>query len=287
MRYRRTDRSATLATPLFVVLISVAVTAVVSADEPWHWPIDDLSGAQTPGDTVTPWVVIDSTPGERRFRPVSDGEIVFRAAAAGSGQNVGAVPQSKSELVVRHRDGLWSRYRADAISIPDSARTAAGRLDGNARIAYQGELRLAIHDLRTRQLVNPRAVLPENPTLPADEMPVPGFRQGGRPVRGRDLLAGDALLVVPEEWLRPITFPRRMYVLIDGLLAADISFVVPARLQERVLSTGDLLILEHRFSPGPATVEIESHQFDGTVQNRTIRLFIPSPPATPAPLDTP
>lgn len=284
----------------FIVFVWALSGSEHATADDWTWPGDDLSGVQTRDNRVSPWLELprsaglsaaptDSRSPERdvRFRPVAGGSTVYTTAVPGlPGGDPITVPEQGEVLVIDHGEGFWSLYRSEDLRLSPSifpARWKGGPVATTADSLYAaGRLTFAVLDTRSWQFVNPRGLLPGNATLPRDEMPVPGFRQGGEAVRGRNLRAGDAILVVPSEWLAPVTFPRRMYVLVDGLLRVDMSFLHPASLVDRVMETDGLRILDLRLPPGRTVIEIETHQFDGSVENRTIRLNIPDP----VPLDT-
>jgi len=270
-----------------LLILGVVMIGVTTVDaETWEWPSDELSSLRTEGGTVTPWFVLEGArdrDGEDVFRPVAPGEVIYSDALAPDYGRALVVPRPDDRLVVRHDGGMWSVYRGGNMRVPAGARSPEARVTSASPVRTDGPVIFSMLDASEMRMVSPRALLPESDGLPVDEMPVLGFRQNGEPVRARNLVAGAAELVVPGEWLQPVTLPRRMYVLVDGLLAADISFLVPGDVSARVTADGDLFILERELDPGLTQFEIEVERYDGTTESRTIRVRVPEP----LPLDTP
>jgi hypothetical protein len=100
---------------------------------------------------------------------------------------------------------------------------------------------------------------------------------------------GTVHIVVARENLRFSRLPRRVYVLRDGLLQARHSFIYQDDTRQLTTPEGDLLLFETRVVTGLNEIELEAHRFDGTVERRTARLFVPdvSENVETTPLDTP
>jgi hypothetical protein len=269
---------------LVLVLLAVGVP-VVRAE--WRWPFsggvavdagdprDDLWLRVTPGSA--------RSDGEVTVYPVAPGEMIYRNRAPGATAPASnAVPGGSDRLVLRHEGEFWSIYRSSLLEVDPGLE--AGRVEAGADTPITGAERVTfgLYDAVGSLMVNPRAVLPESELLPEDEMPVLGFRQSGRALRAANLLAGEAQLFVPEEWLEPAALPRRLVVLVDGFLGADIDFLYPEEIADRRME-GGLFLMAVDLPPGRTTFEIESWRYDGSVDRRVIRVQVPQP----VPLDTP
>ena len=264
---------------VFCVVLLTAVTWIAPAQ--WRWPVEDLSSFRIVDAEDGFSVVWRAQPSEERaVAPVAEGALVYDDRPTGpQGGAVNRVPSSEPRVVARHDGEIWSVYRADRLTLPPDVLGPGAPLPADSRMTAQGNLELTLVDAVHMKEVNPRALLPSAPSLPLDELPVVSFRQDGNPTLGRDLKAGTASLVAPAQWLDVTRLPRRIYILVDGLLAADIGFSTPDQLRRRLAPEGYLRLVTTDLQPGPVLYEVEAHRFDGGVERRVIRLRIPEPPA--------
>jgi hypothetical protein len=270
---------------LLLVLLLAGRVSIARAD--WRWPFPAGVSIDAGNAGAELWMSVSPrsglADGEVTVYPVAPGEMIFRNRAPGAAVPApNSVPDGSDRLVLRHEGEFWSFYRSPILQVEPGLE--AGRVEAGTVAPIVGTERVAfgLYDAVGSVMVNPRAVLPETDLLPEDEMPVLGFRQSGRALRAANLLAGEAQLFVPEEWLELAALPRRLVVLVDGFLAADIDFLYPGEIGSRLME-GGLFLMETDLPPGRTTFEVESWRYDGSIDRRVIRVQVPQP----VPLDTP
>ncbi|MCG8481549.1 MAG: hypothetical protein MI724_20810 [Spirochaetales bacterium] len=269
------------------------VVVATSLAEGWRWPTDDISSIGSANERDRPFDVVMSAPAAsvsgatdraeqtlRAYRFAAPGDVFYRDTPGGRpGLAERGVPAVSGRVAVRHRDELWTIYRAPSLFLP---------VQGGPRDLFFGDapLTLTVLDAISMRIVNPRTLLPLDEGLAPDGLPWLEFRQAGSAVRAANLSVGPAVLVVPAQRLDAFSLPERIYVLRDGLLADEVNSIYPEALRDRLLSDGSLLILETAFDAGRTTIELEARRFDGSTQRRVLRIDVSEPPAA-SPLDTP
>ncbi|MFP4154026.1 MAG: hypothetical protein ACLFSV_14360, partial [Alkalispirochaeta sp.] len=120
--------------------------------------------------------------------------------------------------------------------------------------------------------------------LPSDGMPPLAVVQDQREITGRTvtLQPGRFQIIIPAESATAAVLPAQLYILRDGLLEADHSFVTATEVATLRDAEGNIVVLESEVRPGSTIVEIGVRLFDGGVERRTVRLEAVSPA-----LDTP
>jgi hypothetical protein len=266
---------------LFVGVILVTASPAVSGAS-WQWPVplETLESSRLLDGTISPWwsvsgMAVDSGPEDRSYRFAASGTVVYHDTSSFEMAGVPSVPRSGDLVVLKHDNGFWTFYAGENLRLPGSSWSAGDAVDSDAHFFAEGDVSFAVFDAVRDVFVNPRAVLPEHTGLPDDGLPVVGFIQNNVLTLSRNLTAGDADFVVPRQWMEPSEFPRRIYVLVDGLLQAEIDFTVPEEVAQRVTPDGDLSLLPMTLEPGNVVVEVESHQFDGSIERRTIPIQVP------------
>ncbi|MEX2443364.1 MAG: hypothetical protein WD492_07155 [Alkalispirochaeta sp.] len=275
-------------------VLAVAVPEAFGAQWKWPAPVVALESAEIVKGTISPWWSVSGIPAEngserRAYRFVAPGTVLYHDTESHTLNGAHTVPRTDDLVVVQHDNGFWSFYAGENLQLSESFWSAGTVVDSDSRFYADGDIAFAVFDAARQVFVNSRAVLPEQEAMPDDGLPVVGFIQNGALTLSRNLAAGEAEFVVPEQWLDPSALPRRIYVLVDGLLQVEIDFTVPEDVAHRVTPDGHLLLLPIFLEPGPVLVEVESHQFDGSVERRTIPFRVPEPAIHPAPvaLDTP
>ncbi len=266
-----------------MVGVTLALVSGVSVHAQWQWPFPAQvpSSPEITNDRISPWwrvvgSLTDQNDTRRVYRFVAPGELVYHKTNDGSVREIYTVPREGDLVVLQHGDGLWSFYRGTDLQLARGSWSSGAGVDEELEFSAEGAVSFAIFDAVRNEFVNARAILPETEVIPDDGLPVVGFIQNGLLTLSRNLTAGEAQFVVPEEWLEPATLPRRLYIRVDGLLQAEIDLTVPQETAQRVTSDGHLLLLSMNLEPGPVVVEVESHQYDGSVERRTIPFQVPN-----------
>jgi hypothetical protein len=248
----------------------------------WQWPVPEeaLESSSLLTDTASPWWSVSGVAGElappdRSYRFAATGTVLYHITESPGVGSVHSVPRSGDLVVLKHDDGFWTLYSGENLRLSGSSWSAGDTVGTDSRFFAEGDIAFAVFDAVRNVFVNPRAVLPERSGIPDDSLPVVGFIQNRVLTLSRNLSAGDADFVVPRQWLAPAELPRRIYVLVDGLLQAEIDFTVPEDVAQRVTPEGDLRLLPMTLEPGRVVVEVESHQFDGSIERRTVPIQIP------------
>lgn len=267
-----------------VILTVVALLTAhgVSVEAQWQWPVPSgtSESAELLQETVSPWwrasgPAEDDDSDRRSYRFLSSGEVLYHDTGRPATGGAHTVPRADDLVVVRHDNGFWTFYAGEDLHRAGSSWSQGDTIHPRSTFHAEGPISFAIYDAVHQVFVNPRAILPMRAELPEDRLPVVGFIQNGDLTLSRNLTAGTAQFVVLEEWLQPLELPRRIYVLVDGLVQAEVDFTVPEEIAERMTPEGDVLLLTLRLDPGVTVVEVESHRFDGTVERRTIPIRVP------------
>lgn len=263
-------------------VLATALPTVCGAQ--WQWPVpsEGLESAEILNDRISPWWNVSGTPEgdnstRRTYRFMAPGTVLYHDTETSPRMGAYTVPRTGDLVVMQHENGFWTFYAGESLRLPESSWSAGHKIDSNTSFSAEGRVSFAVFDATRQVFVNARAILPEQDSVPGDGLPVVAFMQNGVLTLSRDLNAGEANFVVPEQWLEPAELPRRMYILVDGLLQAEIDFTLPGETVQRMTPDGDLLLLPMIMEPGPILVEVESHQFDGTVERRTIPIRVPEP----------
>lgn len=262
----------------------LAITPPMLSGAEWQWPVPaaGLESAEVLTDGISPWWNVSGTPARsdsdrRMYRFVAPGTLLYHDTEASTRMGAYTVPRTDDVVVIQHENGFWTFYAGDNLRLPESSWSAGQRINPNTSFSADGSISFAVFDATRQVFVNARAILPEQGNVPDDGLPVVAFMQNGVLTLSRNLTAGEAEFVVPEQWLEPAELPRRIYILVDGLLQAEIDFTLPGEVVQRVTPDGDLLLLPMVMEPGPVLVEVESHQFDGSVERREIPIRVPEP----------
>jgi len=273
-----------------MMAVTLAFVSGVTVHAQWQWPLpaESLSSSQITNDLISPWWSIVGSPTDRGdsrsvYRFVAPGTVVYHETGDITARGMPTVPRAGDLVVLQHGDGLWSFYRGTDLELADGSWSANVQVDGEIEFSAEGSVSFAIFDAVRNKFVNARAILPESETVPDDGLPVVGFVQNGSLTLSRNLVVGETQFVVPQQWLEPATLPRRLFVRVDGLLQAEIDLTAPQEVVPRLTPDGNLLLLPMNLEPGPIVVEVESHQFDGSIERRTIPFRVPNPGL----LDTP
>lgn len=265
----------------FTGLILLAMS-VVAADAQWQWPVpaDALDSSAIRQDIISPWWRVSAPPSGangsvQTFRFLSAGNVLYHDTEPPATPGVHTVPRTDDLVIVRHDNQFWTFYAGRELQRLDSSWSGGGPIDNRSRFQADGGVSFAIYDAVRQVFVNPRAVLPEQQELPEDGLPVVGFLQNGELTLSRNLTAGAAQFVVLQEWIEPLELPRRIYVLVDGLVQAEVDFTLPEEAAERMTPDGHVMLLPVSLDPGLSLIEIEAHQFDGGIERRTIPIRVP------------
>ncbi|MFW5693622.1 MAG: hypothetical protein ACOCYB_00535 [Alkalispirochaeta sp.] len=277
-----TGRSLQAVLGLIVMAGFLGLVPLTPIDAQWQWPVsaDTLDVPQPAHGAGSPWWNALGRPSDvdaDRFvyRFLAPGTVVYHETGRLATGGADTVPRSDDLVVVKHDDGLWSFYSGARLRLNGDSWTDDVEIRLDSRFTADGPVSFAVFDAVRNVFVNTRAILPEIDGLIDDGLPVVGFVQNGSLTLSRNLTAGEAQFVVPRQWLDPATLPRRIYVLVDGLLQAEIDFTVPGEVAPRMTDSGDLLLVQMALEPGFVVVEVESHQFDGSIERRTIPFRVP------------
>ena len=265
-----------------LTVVALLTSNWVSVEAQWQWPVprgmsESLELLQ---GRVSPWwrasgPTEDDDRDRQSYRFLSSGEVLYHDTGRLAAGGAHTVPRTDDLVVVRHDNGFWTFYAGEDLHRAGSSWSQGETVHPRSTFHAEGAISFAIYDTVRKAFVNPRAVLPVRGELPEDRLPVVGFIQNGELTLSRNLSAGTAQFVVLEEWLQPLELPRRIYVLVDGLVQAKVDFTFPEEIAERTTPEGHVLLLTIRLDPGVTMVEVESHRFDGTVERRTIPIRVP------------
>jgi len=254
----------------------------------WQWPVTGPSVGFVDGDGDPQMLHRElsafrftNRSGEdlRVVSPIS-GTVIFFDETGSSKDHDGDV------LVVRDANEMWVILRMYGMAWADtgfriSERVSAGDLLGRAEV-----VELEIYDNLSGRYVNPRALLPFTEALPEEGLPPLTFIQADEEVAPDSLAAGTVQIVIAREDAVFSRFPRRVYVLRNGLLEAQRFFVYQEELEALTTQSGRVRLYESELVAGVNEIDFEAHRFDGTIVRRTVRLMVPEPADEP-PLDTP
>ncbi|MFO8043640.1 MAG: hypothetical protein R6U25_10595 [Alkalispirochaeta sp.] len=265
-----------------ILVVCVLLTAhAVSVPAQWQWPVpeDSPESSELRQDTVSPWWRVSGPAADnsnlRTYRFLSSGDVLYHDTGLPGSGGAHTVPRTEDLVIVRHENGFWTFYAGEDLHRTGSSWSQGDTIDTRSTFQAEGAVSFAMYDAERKMFVNPRAVLPTRPDLPEDRLPVVGFLQDGELTLSRNLTAGTAQFVVLEEWLQPLELPRRIFVLVDGLVQAEVDFTFPEEIAERMTPEGHVQLLPLRLDPGLTLVEVESHRFDGSVERRTIPIRVP------------
>ena len=239
----------------------------------WRWP-GTSPGPSRLGESLFSTQIRGAAAGEGvlRYRFAAAGEVVYRTAPPGAeGSVMGPVPKL---LVVVHPEQFWTVYWGiDGHPQPEGGPS----ISFDDTFTAPGPVAFETYDGRRGRVVNPRALLPDPGTGFADGMPPISVRQNEvyRP-NGR-VQPGSVSIGVRAVDLVANTLPRRLYVLSEGLLVADLHFDTPEDLRARRLEDGFFEIFSDQVDPGTQLYEIEAVLYDGTVERRRLRVFVAAP----------
>ncbi|HKK49535.1 MAG TPA: hypothetical protein VJ932_10590 [Alkalispirochaeta sp.] len=267
---------------MIVAAILMMVVSGIPIHGQWQWPTPAEAGASfyIRDGSISPWWSVSADSSDRDdarslYRFVAPGTVVYYEVNDRETRGTDTVPRVGDRVVLRHGDGLWSLYEGANLRLSGASWEVNTHVERASRFSADGPVSFAIFDAVRRVFVNARAILPEGEVIPEDGLPVVGFIQNGSLTLSRNLTGGDAQFVVPQQWFEPATLPRRLSVRVDGSLQAEIDFTIPQEAAHRMTPDGHLLLLPMILEPGPVVVEVESHQFDGSIERRTIPFRVP------------
>lgn len=250
----------------------------------WIWPTEEV-------DTLH----YDREPSKAPIAPVeylrfsfSSGE-TFSIRSPIDGQ---VVMHGREAIILRDINEFWIVLETEEFQWSGIAGIVPQVVTVGETLGTGRSVSVTVYDRLNERYVNPRAVFPYLEQIPSDGIPPLAVVQDDRvvpiPERGIvDIQPGEAHIIVAQGVFDPTRLPRTMYILRNGLVDRQLSFLFEDELTPLIDAEGNLVLLETSIDPGVNEFELEARAFDGTRVRRMIRLRGQIPMTDAGPLDTP